>query len=290
MTAPAFQLYAQDFLTGCIFLTNEEVGIYIRILTKQWTDGKIPKKRLGFLVGFEWDTFSEELKEKFIDEGGFIYNKRLENEREKHTNFHKKQVENGKKGGRPRKNIPLENVDNIADLEGDKKPTKTQTETQIKAQKSSSIYEDEDEIEIEEEIEKEKKGGMGEKKTEEQNQEETPKPKKEMVLIIPEDFEELWDEWKEYRKAKKKKPYAGIKWEQNALNRFLELSNDDPALGRKVLDQTTSQNWEGLFKLRENEQPNDHNTDHNIRRLRNDTSKVSGTSEIISGARYTEFT
>lgn len=99
--APAFQMYAQDFLTGVMFLTNEEVGIYIRILTKQWTDGKIPKKRLAFLVGIEWEKFSDELKEKFEDLGDFIQNKRLENEREKMLNYRKKQSKNGKKGGRP---------------------------------------------------------------------------------------------------------------------------------------------------------------------------------------------
>ena len=43
---PAFQFYAQDFLTGVMYLTNEEVGIYIKMISKQWTDGQIPKKRL----------------------------------------------------------------------------------------------------------------------------------------------------------------------------------------------------------------------------------------------------
>ena len=47
--APAFQLYAQDFLTGVMDLTMEERGVYITLLCKQWsvndTNG-IPKKRL----------------------------------------------------------------------------------------------------------------------------------------------------------------------------------------------------------------------------------------------------
>lgn len=101
--APAFQFYAQDFLTGVIYLTNEEIGIYIKMLCKQWTDGQIPKKRLGFLVGFDWDKLSDELKDKFIDHGDYVVNERLEDERAKKENFFKKQSLNGKKGGRPRK-------------------------------------------------------------------------------------------------------------------------------------------------------------------------------------------
>lgn len=98
---PAFSLYAEDFLTGVMYLTNEEKGIYITMLCKQWTDKKIPKKRLGLLTGLEWEKFSDELKSKFIDHGDFITNKRLEDEREKKSNFIEKQRENGKKGGRP---------------------------------------------------------------------------------------------------------------------------------------------------------------------------------------------
>ena len=103
MKAPAFQFYAQDFLTGVMYLTNEEKGIYITMLAKQWTDGRIPKKRLGFLVGIEWDNLSDELKAKFTDEGDFILNERLELEREKKARFIDKQRKNGALGGRPSK-------------------------------------------------------------------------------------------------------------------------------------------------------------------------------------------
>lgn len=83
MKAPAFQFYAQDFLTGCTYLTNEEIGMYIKMLCKQWTDGKIPIKRLEFLIGKPWESLSEDLKNKFDFDGEFLHNKRLENERQK---------------------------------------------------------------------------------------------------------------------------------------------------------------------------------------------------------------
>ena len=100
---PSFSFYAQDFLTGVSFLTNEEIGIYIKLLCKQWTDGKIPKKRLGLFIGQEWDALSEELKLKFNDLGEYVANERLEIERAKKIRFLEKQKHNGSKGGRPRK-------------------------------------------------------------------------------------------------------------------------------------------------------------------------------------------
>lgn len=133
---PSFQFYAQDFLTGVMYLTNEEVGMYIKMLAKQWTDNTIPKKRLGFLVGHDWSDLSEELRSKFEDCGEYVINTRLEEERDKKERFLEKQRENGKKGGRP----PKEEKPNI-------NPTLTQKKP----------------LEDEKEIEYKGKGGVGEK-------------------------------------------------------------------------------------------------------------------------------
>ena len=35
--APAFQFYAQDFLSGVMDLTMDERGLYITLLARQWT-------------------------------------------------------------------------------------------------------------------------------------------------------------------------------------------------------------------------------------------------------------
>ncbi len=125
MNAPSFQFYAQDFLTGVMYLTNEEIGMYIKMLAKQWTDEKIPKKRLGFLVGCEWDDLSDELKSKFIENEGFIFNERLENERKKRLAFLEKQRANGLKGGRKPK--PLIRV---KPNESQKKPLEDEIEVE----------------------------------------------------------------------------------------------------------------------------------------------------------------
>jgi uncharacterized protein YdaU (DUF1376 family) len=141
---PAFQFYAQDFLTGVVYLTNDEIGIYIKMLCKQWTDGQIPKKRLGFLVGLDWDKFSDELKSKFTDKGDYLVNERLEKEREKKVLFHEKQKENGKKGGRPKSKKPTKPNDTE-----DNKPKPLIRVNPNKSQKNPL----EDEYEIEDEYE-----------------------------------------------------------------------------------------------------------------------------------------
>ena len=95
---PAFPFYAQDFLTGVMHLTMEERGMYITLLSYQWAHDKIPKKRLGLILGYGWDNISDELKCKFQVNGEFIQNERLEIEREKRRLFKIKQRENGRKG------------------------------------------------------------------------------------------------------------------------------------------------------------------------------------------------
>ena len=102
---PAFQFYPQDFLTGVMYLTMEERGMYITLLSIQWSKNKIPKKRLGFILGIEWEEVPELVKEKFIDEGDYLINERLFKISEERRLFVEKQVLNGRKGGRPTKQL-----------------------------------------------------------------------------------------------------------------------------------------------------------------------------------------
>ena len=103
--APAFQFYAQDFLSGVMDLTMDERGLYITLLARQWTifDEKgIPKKRLALLVGFEWDNLPEMIKEKFVDNGDYFFNSRLMESFKQLKSYKEKQRINGQKGGRPK--------------------------------------------------------------------------------------------------------------------------------------------------------------------------------------------
>lgn len=137
---PAFPFYAQDFLTGVMHFSMEERGMYITLLAYQWAHGKIPKKRLGFILGSDWVNAWVAVGEKFVDvDDEFVANLRLEEEREKRARFKEKQVENGKRGGRKPKNNP--------DL--------TQIESQTHTQKKPLEYENENEEENESDKEEE---------------------------------------------------------------------------------------------------------------------------------------
>lgn len=76
---PAFLFYAQDFIMGTMFMTDEETGIYIRLLCAQHQQGGIIKKK-----DFESKVNGNEIiKRKFIEtEEGYI-NERLMKEMEK---------------------------------------------------------------------------------------------------------------------------------------------------------------------------------------------------------------
>jgi hypothetical protein len=78
-----FNFFPNDFLEGVAFMDNNEVGIYIKLLCKQWTDKKIEKENVHFIAGMDWDELPKILKDKFIDFGDYVINKRLEKERTK---------------------------------------------------------------------------------------------------------------------------------------------------------------------------------------------------------------
>lgn len=70
---PAFLFYTSDFLTGTMFFSNEQVGIYIRLLCAQHQHGAmIEEKAFNSLVKDD-----ELLRSKFQKCDGGYYNERL---------------------------------------------------------------------------------------------------------------------------------------------------------------------------------------------------------------------
>ena len=78
------------------------------------------------------------------------------------------------------------------------------------------------------------------------------KERNEEKPTMPDDFIEIWEEWKEYRKAKRFKSYAGLKWEQMAVDKLLELSNKNPTIAKLILKQTYENSYQGFFPLKQN--------------------------------------
>lgn len=74
---PAFLFYSGDFMSGTQFLTDEQVGKYVRLLIAQHQCGHLEEKHmLQICKTYDKDVFSKFDK----DINGLFYNQRLENE------------------------------------------------------------------------------------------------------------------------------------------------------------------------------------------------------------------
>jgi uncharacterized protein YdaU (DUF1376 family) len=90
--APWFAFYPAKFLGGTAHFTNEEVGVYARLLCFQWLEG-VPVDRAGVLVGpcQNPQSLPTVLKNKFRKAGKCLVNARLEVERKVTNHFRQQQ-------------------------------------------------------------------------------------------------------------------------------------------------------------------------------------------------------
>lgn len=80
MKEPAFLFYSNDFLSGTMLMTDEEIGQYIKLLCLQHQKGHLKEKDMLSVC----KTYNEEIFSKFKqDEEGNYYNERLEYEANK---------------------------------------------------------------------------------------------------------------------------------------------------------------------------------------------------------------
>ena len=231
---PAFLFYSDHFLMGCSDLTMQERGQYITLLCIQHQKGFLTRKSIGLCLGLSWDDVSEDLKSKFTEnEDGEISNERLSLEIEKRKNFSRKQSENGKLGGRPPKNSkPKDDLSEKKETQNKPKP-KAKKKPEETLLVNVNVNENIDEIIIE--------------KKESDLISEKINKLVDPDLEMPDEFKPLWADWIEYRKAKKKKPYAAAKFEQLAVNKFLKHSENDIQKGKLILEYTFYRNYEGFF-------------------------------------------
>lgn len=75
---PAFLFYPADFIMGTLFLTNEEIGIYIKLMCAQHQHGGLIEKNVfNTMVGDR-----KLLREKFVESEDGFFNQRLMEEME----------------------------------------------------------------------------------------------------------------------------------------------------------------------------------------------------------------
>jgi hypothetical protein len=87
--------------------------------------------------------------------------------------------------------------------------------------------------------------------------------KKDPDLVWPftsETFKSHWQLYKKFRADAHKFKYASVISEQAALKALSEISNSDEATAIKIIDQTFSKNWKGLFPLKNDGQSKDNST------------------------------
>jgi len=106
--APAFQWYPKDIITSArvAVMTLEEEGAYRRALDFCWLNKFLPAdtKKLAMIIGKGCSIeIAEIVKEMFEEKDGKLSHERLDAERLKQEQYREKQIENGKKGGRPPK-------------------------------------------------------------------------------------------------------------------------------------------------------------------------------------------
>jgi uncharacterized protein YdaU (DUF1376 family) len=91
MKDPAFLFYSDNFLSGTMFLSDEQVGKYIRLLCAQHLTGHLTENDMIFIC----KQYDENIFKKFTKDGeGKYYNERLEEEILRRKNYVKSRSDN----------------------------------------------------------------------------------------------------------------------------------------------------------------------------------------------------
>ena len=86
---PAFQFYAADFMVGIMGMSDDETGVYIKMLCVQWLHGSLPncKKTIKKMINSRKVPSEMVLRKFVICDDGFLRNERMETVREKQKSF-----------------------------------------------------------------------------------------------------------------------------------------------------------------------------------------------------------
>jgi uncharacterized protein YdaU (DUF1376 family) len=105
---PAYLFYSDNFLSGTMFFSDEQVGKYIRLLCAQHLTGHLEEKNMILIC----KSYDFEIWKKFVkDDVGLFYNERLENEINKRKAYTESRSKN-KKGKKKSKKIIRKSYEN----------------------------------------------------------------------------------------------------------------------------------------------------------------------------------
>lgn len=94
-----------------------------------------------------------------------------------------------------------------------------------------------------------------EKRSKEEDKKKGKEKEKPPEIIFPflsDEFKELWQNWKVYRKNEFKKVYKTAQSEQAALQNICKLSSGNEAIAKEIIMQSIANQWQGLFELKTN--------------------------------------
>lgn len=96
MRPPAFQFYAKDFLVGVMGMTDQEIGVYVKMLAIQWERGALPSKpsEIRAEIGSKSLPSARVLAKFEAGPDGLLRNSRLELERQKQESFRRSRSDN----------------------------------------------------------------------------------------------------------------------------------------------------------------------------------------------------
>lgn len=129
---PAVLLYTSDFLSGTMTMTNEEVGMYIRLLCLQHQKSRLTEKDMLSIC----KTYVQDVYEKFEKIDGYYLNKRMYEESEKRSKYTESRRSNAKTKHMPKhmhkhmhEHMENENVnENINRIKNKSKPKLSEVE------------------------------------------------------------------------------------------------------------------------------------------------------------------
>lgn len=140
LKSPAINFYTSDFMTGTIFMSNEEVGAYIRLLCMQHQKGHLNEKEMLQIC------LSQEILDSVMthfkkDEDGLFYNERMDFEKERRNNYVKSRSNNRNKGDSQNTSIYLmiDKLNNIVKIGNSNNPERRLIEVR-NYYKNNNIY------------------------------------------------------------------------------------------------------------------------------------------------------
>jgi len=236
---PAILFYTSDFLTGSAHMTDAEAGQYIKLLCLQHQRG-------GYLEAETVKRICDNnpiILEKFIQEDGKIYNKRMLDEIQKRRSFSESRRKNAQG---PR--ILKHSDGTLNELNNNKLTKKASAKHMLSTSKASGKHMENENIDINKD--KNKEGSVrGEPKDLKLHKIALDSlEKKKSPLVESAQVRDALLQFISYRIRAWGSPYTELAAKQTAGN-LVKHSRNNPKIAERILLRSIEMGWKGIFEL-----------------------------------------